>query len=69
MTLQARILYIPLNELIGVEQDPDPKVETEHAFAARAERSSPDRALEILSQAGQNSLVELDDGLLADLAS
>lgn len=52
-----------------MEQDPDPQAETDHAFAARAARSYPERALEILSRAGQNSLVEPGDELPADLAS
>ncbi len=52
-----------------MEQDPDPQAGTEKAFATRAERSSPERALEILSRAGQDNQAETGDELPSDLAS
>ena len=45
------------------------QAETERYFAARAARSSPGRALEILARAGQNTLPEPGDELPPDLAS
>ena len=44
------------------------QAETERYFAARAARSSPGRALEILARAGQNNPPEPGDELSSDLA-
>lgn len=44
------------------------QAETERYFAARAMRSSPGRAAEILARAGQGSPPELGDELPPDLA-
>ena len=52
----------------GMNLDTDLQAETKSAFATRAERSSPERALEILSRAGRDNQAEPGDELSSDLA-
>ena len=68
---QAKRAGVSLNQylLAIVAAHAGSQAETERYFAARAARSSPGRALEILARAGQGRPPEAGDALPPDLAS